>query len=464
MQKYYSTRQYQPKDQLDYPEKSFREHFNGPKLWTTQQLWREYQRWRKNQQLADYERFENYVMHICDNNCQEVDSWPNPLINGRKGSPYEIIFRVPQSVSKFMFYGFQGTGLEYSISEEDEHICTVKGIPTESGEFTITFVYAFLRNNIWFGRFQREFKFTINPDPKELWKDIPTDPTIEYFKEDMDEEKLECVDTILVAASRRGRSHAHAGLPRDDDFGLACVNGWKILAVADGAGSAPFSRQGSAMACAIAIESLRDKLEEDFGLEAIFSSIKETSNSAWLQDAKKLAYNLLPQAAFSAYKSIRAEAQSREREIREYATTLLLALCKEFEAGWIVMSFQIGDGAMAMFHKNGNVELLAEPDEGEYGGQTRFITMKEIYESNELMRRLRIDLVADLDMLMLMTDGVSDARFATLANLNNPQLWQDLRQEVEPLMESGGLTDWLQFWSQGNHDDRTIAIMAGDIK
>lgn len=107
--------------------------------------------------------------------------------------------------------------------------------------------------------------------------------------------------------------------------------------------------------------------------------------------------------------------------------------------------------------------LLAEPDEGEYGGQTRFITMREMFEPNELMRRIRVDLVPDLAGLVLMTDGISDAWFATLANLHSAERWQTFWREILPLAQSGdpvtGLLEWMTFWSQGNHDDRTLALM-----
>ena len=67
-----------------------------------------------------------------------------------------------------------------------------------------------------------------------------------------------------------------------------------------------------------------------------------------------------------------------------------------------------------------------------------------------------------------MSDGVSDPKFETDANLNNPDkwdaLWDDLKENGVELTDDNEaskdqLLDWLDFWSPGNHDDRTIAIL-----
>ena len=73
--------------------------------------------------------------------------------------------------------------------------------------------------------------------------------------------------------------------------------------------------------------------------------------------------------------------------------------------------------------------------------------------------------------LMLMTDGVSDPWFETDSNLNNPEKWRTFYKEIQDNNEhpvnlndnneqaKDELLGWLDFWSPGNHDDRTIAIL-----
>ena len=67
-----------------------------------------------------------------------------------------------------------------------------------------------------------------------------------------------------------------------------------------------------------------------------------------------------------------------------------------------------------------------------------------------------------------MTDGVSDPKFETDANLQKPEmwdaLWNDLQEGGVELIDDNEksqsqLLEWLNFWSKGNHDDRTIAIL-----
>ena len=66
----------------------------------------------------------------------------------------------------------------------------------------------------------------------------------------------------VIAASKRGRSHAHVGSFRDDDYAIAHQPEprWYIGIVADGAGSARFSRKGAAIICEQARSTLMNIL------------------------------------------------------------------------------------------------------------------------------------------------------------------------------------------------------------
>lgn len=108
---------------------------------------------------------------------------------------------------------------------------------------------------------EHKMLFVINQDPRKLWRNIPVDwenmPEHKYKNDDTQVEyvKVEALadgtpQKDIVAASKRGRSHAQEGKPRDDYFRMEHMdNGWYIMAVADGAGSARYSRQGSKIAC-----------------------------------------------------------------------------------------------------------------------------------------------------------------------------------------------------------------------
>ena len=155
--------------------------------------------------------------------------------------------------------------------------------------------------------------------------------------------------------------------------------------------------------------------------------------------------------------------------MKNYATTLLLAVCKRFDFGWFVASFWVGDGAMCIYDQECQYfKLLGTPDEGEFAGQTRFLTMPEIFrDATSFYGRLKFSIEEDFTALLLMTDGVSDPMFETDANLNKIEkwdaLWKNITQEVDLSDDNSEsqyqLLKWLDFWSQGNHDDRTIAIL-----
>lgn len=415
-----------------------------------------------------------------------IDAWPSPFHNGKKGEEYICQFTLPPIVKKFHFAQLDRLGLQLSQDEENPYHCTISGIPHEAGDFEIIMGYTYDGWVKGMPYLTRTFPFAVNPDPRSLWKNTPTDPHIEYFKPDA------CSDFIsietedgregkrLVAASLRGRSHAHTGRPRDDHYRIThCAkSGWHVLAVADGAGSAPFSREGSRLACATVVQSCLDQLAQCPDFESIFDQIgagsdsaQDTQNAELLKQARRAAYDILPKAALEANRQIRTEADRCGREAKEYATTLLLVLCKKFASGWAIASFGVGDGAMALLRHGEDgfdLLLLGSPDEGEFSGQTRFVTMNEIFASySSLMDRTQVHLVPDFEAILLMSDGVSDAWFETDVQLHSPEKWESFWQEqVLPLLAPddgekcrNALLNWLDFWAPGNHDDRTIAIL-----
>ena len=280
----------------------------------------------------------------------------------------------------------------------------------------------------------------------------------------------------IVAASQRGRSHAHEGKPRDDHFLLHYCEEteWYIMAVADGAGSAKFSREGSLIACETVVEHCKKALDNSIEFEKAIKSFSDDKEQ--IRGVYNWVYQILGNAALKAHNAIKKEAERRNSErndntkMKDYATTLLLAICKRFEFGWAVASFWVGDGAMCIYDaEKHTADMLGMPDEGEFAGQTRFLTMPEIFsDTNSFYQRLRFKIYPDFTALMLMTDGVSDPKFETDANLQNTEkwdaLWNDLAENGVELSDDNEksqeqLLKWLNFWDRGNHDDRTIAIL-----
>lgn len=310
---------------------------------------------------------------------------------------------------------------------------------------------------------------TIRPDPRLMWRSIPFDEGSIYYKPDADSDWCEAPDGFRVlAGSQKGRSHWHVGSARDDDFAVDYRNGWNFLAVADGAGSRQFSRQGSKLACQFAADRIFSLITPELEAQAQ-AFVRAPNDTNAYATFKRSIYGTLVQTIFDAKTLIEKEANQSNHKPGDFATTMLCALVKKFDEGWCIASFMVGDGAMALYDARHGVRVLGDPDEGEYGGQTVFITMSEVWEDpNKLMNRVRVTAEPDFTALFLMTDGVSDPKFETTNQLANKDRWKALYDELRPeiLSEPNApkaaerlACEWLTFYSEGNHDDRTLVVM-----
>ena len=119
--------------------------------------------------------------------------------------------------------------------------------------------------------------------------------------------------------------------------------------------------------------------------------------------------------------------------------------------------------------------LLNWLDVGKYGGGTRFITQPDIFVNEErpVSTRFNLRIVEDFSYLFLMTDGIYDAKFEVEANLEKHEKWIDFLEDLDGKNDENNkvefnkdnseianqLSKWMDFWSAGNHDDRTLAIV-----
>ena len=174
-------------------------------------------------------------------------------------------------------------------------------------------------------------------------------------------------------------------------------------------------------------------------------------------------------AAFNAAKNIADEAATIPAPASAFSTTLVLSVARKGPLGWFVAGFAIGDGGVAILDlPNRKVVPLSLADSGEFAGQTRFLQLAEFGDPGEVMKRLKFDIRDDFTAILAMTDGITDPKFPTDVAFENPDVWEDfwtndLSKEVrlsrDNLELERELLAWLDFWSPGNHDDRTLAIM-----
>jgi len=345
---------------------------------------------------------------------------------------------------------------------------TLNGSPIAAGDFEIALVY-YKITEVPAREHTAKLSLLVVPNPKSLWKNSPSDTNAIYWRADEVCSSLFTQYFSVIAASKRGRSHAHVGSFRDDDYQHAQVNKWVITVVADGAGSAKYSRRGAQLICQAAVQNLTQSLVDDSALvEAVnvFQQV-QSEKSSMLEAAQKSLHLILSAklgaAARSAEQAIQQELvqqSSLQAEVKDFSSTALIAITKQFSFGVLCAAFAVGDGAVAVYQQGQAVTLLGNADSGEFAGQTRFLDAQSVTDS-AIASRTQFALVENLTALILMSDGVSDPWFETDAQLANINKWDAFWAELlaaDALATAEKLLAWLDFWSSGNHDDRTIVL------
>ncbi|MBQ9874948.1 MAG: protein phosphatase 2C domain-containing protein [Thermoguttaceae bacterium] len=459
------------------------------------------------------------------------------LPNARVGEPFDSAIRLldPAEFRSVRIEiksvaGLRELGLRCEITSDGA--LRVSGAPNASFEGSVF---------ICFGDYSVQKKFAVvASDPYDLWQNNEPPEGSPYPKEHRASQGSTLRNRPplrLLVASARGRSHAHNGLFRDDDFcaKIADDSGWSVFAVADGAGSARFSREGSRIACQAAVVSLYDTLNAKNSIvdenlkRAIVGSAKAGDlngerSAETIKDS--LVFQVFYQALYKAHAAIHEEVAARKADaetpkaesldlnkptdapqgrfiarddrfdraksvaMRDYSTTLLLAAIKRFpplkskksgerlsEPTWAILTYWVGDGALALYRPNGEARtiLLGTPDEGEYAGETRFVTDASEITEERILPRLRATFVGNFKALVMATDGISDPFFPTVAKARDNAEWDKFWLEILPRDFPGALDPkasvkdradallkGLDFKSKGNHDDRTLLLVVND--
>ena len=401
---------------------------------------------------------------------------PVRVLNGTIGKSYETKFDFNKfdwkDITAFQFEGLEEAGLLY-----DEKTKQITGIPVKSGDLKIRFQFR-LEGQPEDAPFNEKIiTLIINPDPKSLWKNIDSDKNDPYWKEDHITEFAPLGDRYILVSSKRGRSHANVGSFREDDYAFADLeNGWSIVVVADGAGSAKLSRKGSAIACNSVMEYFKETASME-SMAEIDELLQQYKNNTGEETQKKLnhfVYNNLGKAAFSVHKKLQTFATTESVPLKDLNSTLIFTLFKKYDIGYAFLSFGVGDCPIAVLNKDiSEVTLMNWLDVGEFGGGTRFITMPEIFQNEKFATRFGFKLTDDFSYLMMMSDGIYDPKFVVEANLPNIKKWKEFLEDLDGKNEDGikvelradnekiteQFSAWMDFWSQGNHDDRTLAIV-----
>jgi len=422
----------------------------------------------ENQQnIMNYWTKKNRIQDILD---QHI-SLPNAMAKKEYSAIFDFQKLNWQDVKDLEVANLEETGLTYYKEERK-----LAGIPLQKGDLKLHLKFQLEEGGEYHTKI---LTLIVNPDPKSLWKDLASNPEEPYWKEDRVETFAPLGHKHIVAASVRGRSHADKGGFREDDFRFKYFEKteWSLVVVSDGAGSAKFAREGSKRACETIIEYFdlyfdeKISLELDEILEKYHTNQRDKDSTSALS---KFIIHHLPKAVQDVHHQLDIFSKESGFPLKELNATLIFALFKKYEFGYAIMTFGVGDCPIAWMNKEQNaIKLMNKLDVGEFGGGTRFITMKEIFESNSFYGRFGFTLVEDFSYLFLMTDGIYDPKFVVEANLEKIDKWQEFLEDLKGNNEekikvdfdaqnidiAQQLSQWMDFWSSGNHDDRTLAII-----
>ena len=400
-------------------------------------------------------------------------SLPNGTVNKKYESKIDFIKLGWNDIIYSEIKDLEDSGLEFNNEEE-----LLFGNPIISGNLKIKLLFRLEGEAEDSILNEKIIIIIINPDPKSLWKDIESDKTDPYWKEDNVTVSSNFLDKNIVVASKRGRSHANVGSFRDDDFAFSDINetGWSVLAVSDGAGSASLSRQGSKMSCDLVLSYFEENFTEEY-LKEFDENLLNHHNKTDEDSSKKIShfvYDNLSKAAWFVHKELEKFAIKLERPLKDLHATLIFALVKKYDFGYAILTFGVGDCPIGLLNKDlTEIKLMNWLDVGEFGGGTRFITMPEIFQSDKFSTRFGFKLIDDFSYLMLMTDGIYDPKFVVEANLEKIEKWNEFIDDLQGKNEDNckvdfnkentemahQLSTWMDFWNPGNHDDRTLAII-----
>ena len=311
------------------------------------------------------------------------------------------------------FEGLEEIGLAFN-KETDK----IEGIPTQSGDIKIKFLFNVIGEPESSPHNEKLISLVVNPDPKSLWKDIPSDKNDLFWKEDDISITESFGERQIVVSSKRGRSHKNVGSFRDDDFAFKHFEktGWSVVAVSDGAGSYSLSREGSKIACKSVVEFFEkhNDVEQNKIFEDKLLEFNYTKDETLLREIEILSKKNLYQATVFVHNQIKEHAEKTFSERPElfnnpkaktlldyYHSTLIFALFKKFEFGYVILTFGVGDCPIAVMSKDKtHTTLLNWLDVGEFGGGTRFITQPNIFHSQEhpMASRFNFKIVTDFQV------------------------------------------------------------------
>ena len=190
----------------------------------------------------------------------------------------------------------------------------------------------------------------------------------------------------IVSSSVIGSGHIAGGFPCED-FHVVDVlpSGAWVGVVADGAGSARYAAEGSRVAATAATKFLSKRLSD-------LAAIDEAALHSAMRDCLQHARDSLEGLVSTTHPAGDGEV------LAQYATTLLAICVTEH---WM-SALQLGDGAIVLRQRTGDLTFVFQPRRGEYINETHFLTSSDFTERVQF----RVLPSADTDAIAILTDGI----------------------------------------------------------
>lgn len=265
-----------------------------------------------------------------------------------------------------------------------------------------------------------------------------------------------------AGASRRGRMHANGGTHREDSLAFDAHDRATVLCVSDGAGSCQHSRIGSHVAAHRVVEMLL--------------AVTEKVDPAIAADATKLKDHLtarVTEAVLAATDALLDLAKKSGCAPKDFRCTLLTALHYRGEQHELLLTNQIGDGAICLLRKDLSTARLGASDSGTHSGEVSCFVPDDCAR----VKAKAVDCITPvepIECVLLCSDGIEDPFYPLekqaadifrqyYAGVDKPlKDFKSQPPQPAPLLQESaawGLSQWLEFEKRGENDDRTVAVL-----
>jgi serine/threonine protein phosphatase PrpC len=212
-----------------------------------------------------------------------------------------------------------------------------------------------------------------------------------------------------------------------------------VACVADGAGSSPHSAVGAQLAC----DSIMQAVVAHFDKHGRLDNLDAAEFVPWLDAARDV---------------LSQQATSRDHALRDYATTLCVAITSVKRSLFV----QIGDGVIVA-RRHGPLGVVFWPQSGEYANTTTFLTSAEFRDVVQIA-------VFDHGFtdVAILTDGLSRLALRFDSFTAHPPFFQPLFHALRAAADVDVLSEELrQFLSsdqvQSKTDDDKTLVLASQV-